>query len=88
MVILADSVVNLHGNDNATANLRLGWNQDSSGSTGNAVGLLEALEGTVNLHLNELVVGYGNEGAATGTLRWDQPGTPIFATTVYFARGK
>jgi hypothetical protein len=60
----------------------------NSGSTGTSTGVLEALQGTADLHMNELDVGFNEAGggSATGTLRWNQT-TPIDARYVYFGRG-
>ncbi len=63
-------------------------------STGNAVGLLDATQGEVVLHLGQLNVGRHtgsggiySGGTATGTLRWDQD-VAINADEVYFGRGQ
>ena len=55
----------------APANVRIGANSDTGS---NVTGELDALESaaTVNLQLNDLVVGSSVGGAATGTLRWNQ----------------
>ena len=69
-----------------TNSMRIGYND--VGATGTATGLLEALQGNADLHMNDLHVGYNkaSDGSATGTLRWNQA-SPIDVTYAYFGRG-
>jgi hypothetical protein len=69
-----------------TNSVRIGYN--NSGATGTATGLLEALQGSADLHMNELDVGYNksSDGSAAGILRWNQA-NPIDVTYAYFGRG-
>ena len=63
------------GSASAPANMYVGWGYTGD-STINAVGELDALDAaaTVNLELNQFVVGYSQfgGGTASGTLRWNQ----------------
>ncbi len=64
----------------------LGWNE-SSNAASDATGVLNALDGTANLRLNEFNIGRSVRGqSATGTLLWDQPGA-IDADVIYLSRG-
>ncbi len=60
----------------------------NNGSTGTSTGLLDARQGTADLHMNELDVGYNKAsgGSATGTLQWNQM-NPIDVRYAYFGRG-
>ena len=78
----------------APAVVNIGMNQSTAeypyGGYGDAVGVLDATDGTADFHLSELNVGrrtWGlGDGTATGTLRWNQPGV-LYAEDVYFGRG-
>lgn len=71
------------GGTNAVATI--GYNYAAGGT---ATGVLDARQGSADLHVYELDVGYNKAttGSATGTLRWDQSG-PLEARYVYFGRG-
>jgi hypothetical protein len=70
------------GTTASPAVVNIGMN--GSGSTG----LLDATQGEVVFHLDQLNVGRhsGSAGTATGTLRWNQT-TAIDAESIYFGRG-
>ena len=85
LVLGSNSVLNV-GTPTSRANLNLGWNA-SSNAASDATGMLNALDGTANLRLNDLNIGRSARGqSATGTLLWDQSGA-IDATAIYLSRG-
>ncbi len=85
LVLGSNSVLNV-GTPTSRANLALGWNS-SNNATSDATGVLNALDGTANLRLNELNIGRSLRGqSSTGTLLWDQSGA-IDATSIYLSRG-
>ena len=66
------------------ATLTIGENDDGGGTV---TGTFNATQGTPELYLGTMNVGYSSGGgAATGTLVWNQA-TPINATNIYFGRG-
>ena len=87
LILGSNSLLNV-GTSVARANLTLGFNESSMGTSG-ATGILDALESaaTVNLHLDELNIGRSLRGqTSTGILRWNQSEV-IEATTIYLSRG-
>ena len=66
-LILGSNSVLQVGEPGIPANLYIGVNSDNA--NGNAIGLFEALQGTVSLDLVNLIVGQGRFSTATGTLR-------------------
>ena len=66
--------------------LNIGWNQDNSGGLGDAIGVLDATQGTAIFDIDELHIGLTAGGPASGTLRWDQP-LPLLARVLYLGRG-
>jgi hypothetical protein len=74
------------GTSSSLQTLHVALNNTSSGTNTSSF-TVDRLE--VEMHLNEMNVGYqsgGGTGAATGTLRWNSL-TPIDVTNAYFARG-
>ncbi len=88
-IMNAGSTLNIAGNGTTKPSLNIGFNQDDIpfDGLGDAVGVLDATQGSVNTNLNELNVGYSVGGPATGTLNWNST-TPIQASAIYFSRGK
>ena len=82
-LILGSNSTLVVGTPAARADLNIGLNN----AGGAATGLLDARQGTIDLHLTNLNVGYASGiGTGVGTLRWDRP-VVIDATNVYFGRG-
>jgi len=79
------------GTATTPAKIHIGMNESSgeSGGYGDAVGTLDATNGTMDSHLSELNVGYNkwDSGTATGTLTTGS-GSAITATTVNVSKGK
>ncbi len=86
-LILASNSLLEVGTPSARAILNIGVN-DSSAATSAATGLLDAMNGTADLHLSELNIGRSLRGQeAMGTLKWDQPEAAIDATSIFLSRG-
>ena len=86
LILGSDSQLHIEGiGTTPTNSVTVGYNE---GAGGTATGLLEALQGSADLHMNELNVGYNkaSTGSASGTLRWNQSNA-IDAHYVYFGRG-
>ena len=74
------------GTSTAPAVVNIGTKRSGGGD---AIGVLDATQGTAHLYLTEMNVGWKSSsgGTATGTLSWNQD-VALHANEVYFGRGK
>jgi hypothetical protein len=83
-LILGSNSTLVVGTPSARANLTIGGNANTQGTV---TGLLDARQGTIDLHLTNLNVGYTSQGgAATGTMTMGS-GSAVNATTVNIGSG-
>ena len=84
-LVLASNSSLIVGSAASRANIYIGLNSQNAGS---AVGLLDARQGTVDIHANDFSVGFSSSpsGLAVGTLRWNNAST-IDTNALYFSRG-